>query len=310
MQAAPFMAGSQVVASPQNAVMLSSAATARRVATNDTTQRKQCEAKQKSTIDRASTRRRAPPIVVDVVASSMSQSVASKIISKTTMRFVLLVGLTLALLLAVSFYLGSAAHAQRVSNGSAFPRLRFLQPIVERLPAFALPQSTGVRDSNVPPGFLHIEADAADALLQQQHQRQQQQQQEAAARNVVKALADAQHDAAAHRAIAQQKPDIVDAQHVSQQEDAAVTRIARHLKYWNHASQISRPSLWPAVDAQKYLVFQTWRGGFNNESVLFLARHCATVSQLTRSSRQTHVARAGGRARNHTRPRARAAARL
>jgi hypothetical protein len=44
------------------------------------------------------------------------------------------------------------------------------------------------------------------------------------------------------------------------EESAVFSRMA----YWTE-SALSRPGLWPAVNRHKYLVFQTWRGGFNNE---------------------------------------------
>jgi hypothetical protein len=47
---------------------------------------------------------------------------------------------------------------------------------------------------------------------------------------------------------------------LNEQERAAFERMA----YWRE-STLTRPGLWPAVNRRKYLVFQTWRGGFNNE---------------------------------------------
>lgn len=44
----------------------------------------------------------------------------------------------------------------------------------------------------------------------------------------------------------------------------AERRVLQRMMYWRESS-LTRPHLWPTVDRSKYLVFQTWRGGFNNE---------------------------------------------
>jgi hypothetical protein len=46
--------------------------------------------------------------------------------------------------------------------------------------------------------------------------------------------------------------------------NAMERRILQRMMYWDE-STLTRPALWPKVDQNKYLVFQTWRGGFNNE---------------------------------------------
>lgn len=183
--------------------------------------------------------------------------------------FYFCVAAAMLVLLMISFLLGSAAHDRVVASKPWGKLGGLLQPVMER---FTLPRSSGAR-TDAPHGVDVVAAANHDnAAAIRNHLNNNNNNQQANAQQRQAALSDDANDVARsnqQQLLRQQQPQgppgAIDVKHVANQNDAAVLRIASHMKYWNDATGLTRPGLWPKVDQSKYLVFQTWRGGFNNE---------------------------------------------
>jgi hypothetical protein len=156
-------------------------------------------------------------------------------VSKEQMSPLMLMFMAIALitLMGSSFYLGYSAKA----NKKSWAR-QLIQPVLNHLPEFTTPPRSAAGAQSLPPGIHAVDRQDTTRLGEPRNN--------AASAHVdnvvVKQLGDVAADAA--RLI---HPGAIDVKHISQSDDAAVTRIAKHMKYWNSATKISRPLLWPEV---------------------------------------------------------------